>query len=182
MESSRFVFVHQVLRNLILGFLAVGCLIACGCAAQRKSAAAPPDVSSGPELYRRYCAVCHANDGRGNGPPPPGSNFSQSPPDLTTLSRCNAGNFPVAYVMGVLRSGIKLPDHGSPEMPVWGEIFKVGNGLDENQVQRRVENLTNYIQSLQQCKTGEEPGEPRKAVLRECRNFFQRGSADDGDG
>ena len=58
--------------------------------------------------------------------------------------------------------------------------------LDENQVQRRVENLTNYIQSLPtvngSARTGEEPGNRRKAVLRECCDFFQRGSADDRDG
>src|SRR5215469_12938387 len=52
-----------------------------------------------------------------------------------------------------------------------GETFKVGNGLDENQVQRRVENLTNYIQSLQQCKTGEEPGNQGRRFYESAATF-----------
>lgn len=52
--------------------------------------------------------------------------------------------------MRVLRGGIDIPDHGSSEMPVWREVFKVGDALDEKQVTLRIENLTSYIRSLQQ--------------------------------
>jgi cytochrome c len=38
----------------------------------------------GPQLYKRYRAVCHGNDGKGNGPPPSSSQLT-APPDLTTL-------------------------------------------------------------------------------------------------
>jgi mono/diheme cytochrome c family protein len=140
----------QMSRVLAPTFLALAGLITSGCAEHQKSAHIPTDASSGVVLYRRYCAVCHANDGKGNGPPPSTSSFSQSPPDLTTLSRRNGGEFPEDYVLGILQSGIKLPDHGSAEMPVWGEIFKVGNGLDARQVKTEIENLTGYIRSLQQ--------------------------------
>jgi mono/diheme cytochrome c family protein len=108
-----------------------------------------PVPTSGAELYKQNCAVCHGNDGKGNGPPPANSPFKEAPPDLTTLAQRNKGQFPEAYVQDVLRSGVKLPDHGTVEMPVWGTIFKAMTKSDETQVKLRITNLTNYIKSMQ---------------------------------
>jgi mono/diheme cytochrome c family protein len=103
----------------------------------------------GTKLYQRYCAVCHGNDGKGNGPPPSSSHFSAAPPDLTTLSQRHDGKFPDSYVADVLRSGVKLPDHGSSEMPVWGEAFKTTSGSDDAQIRGRMRDITSYIKTLQ---------------------------------
>ena len=122
-----------------------------GHAAQNQQAKKKPTARpmSGAELYKRYCAVCHANDGKGNGPAPASSQFKESPPDLTTLAQRHDGKFPDAYVANVLRSGAKMPDHGSAEMPVWGLAFKADNGSDETQVTMRIANLTAYLKSIQ---------------------------------
>ena len=75
------------------------------CVAQQQSAKKAPIThttpTSGAELYKQYCAVCHGNDLKGNGPAP--SPFKRSPPDLTTLARRHDGKFPYAYVSNVLR-------------------------------------------------------------------------------
>lgn len=120
------------------------------CAAQQK----PPKqektaVTTGARLYKQNCAVCHGNDGKGNGPPPANSTFTEPPPDLTTLAQRHNGEFPDTYVATVLRNGLTLPDHGPAEMPVWGVIFKSGAKSDESQITMRIAGLTSYLKSIQ---------------------------------
>jgi mono/diheme cytochrome c family protein len=105
------------------------------------------NTPSGAQLYKQFCAACHGNDLKGNGPGP--APFKDVPPDLTTLARRHGGNFPDDYVTGVLRNGITIPDHGPPEMPTWDADFKAGYGLNEAQVASRIANLTGYIKSRQ---------------------------------
>jgi mono/diheme cytochrome c family protein len=102
---------------------------------------------SGAELYKQYCAVCHGNDLKGNGPAPPP--FRNQPPDLTTLARRNRGEFPDAYVANVLRNGVRISAHGPAEMPIWGATFKETERLDETQLKSRITGLVNYLKSLQ---------------------------------
>jgi mono/diheme cytochrome c family protein len=106
-------------------------------------------VREGASLYKRECAVCHGNDGTGGGAPPRSSQFTTPAPDLTTLSKRHGGNFPAAYVDEVLRSGVKMADHGPAEMPVWGAIFKATTKSDEAEVNKRIAALTVYLQSRQ---------------------------------
>ena len=80
----------------------------------------PPDapVASGEEMYRTYCAVCHALDGKGGGPATPA--LRDQVPDLTTLSQRHGGKYPARYVESVLRFGMAkgFPAHGNKDMPI----------------------------------------------------------------
>jgi mono/diheme cytochrome c family protein len=105
--------------------------------------------ASGAELYKQNCAVCHGNDAKGGGPPPASLPFTESPPDLTTLARRHGGKFPSAYVTSVLQSGVKMPDHGPSEMPVWGTLFNSMTSSDKAKVAARIEELTDYLKSIQ---------------------------------
>jgi mono/diheme cytochrome c family protein len=102
---------------------------------------------SGVQLFKQYCAACHGNDLKGNGPAP--YPFNDVPPDLTTLARRHAGKFPDAYVSNVLRNGVIMPAHGPAEMPIWGADFRASDRLDDNQIALRIRALSNYIKSLQ---------------------------------
>lgn len=102
---------------------------------------------SGEKLYKQDCAVCHGNDLKGNGPAPPP--FKDVPPDLTKLAKSHGGKFPEKYFEDVLRNGVPIPAHGSPEMPTWGADFRTREHLDSAQVTLRITNLSNYIKSLQ---------------------------------
>lgn len=136
-------------RNVIMSCALLGLAVSL-CAAQQK----PPKKknsapASGAELYKQNCAICHGNDGKGGGAPPASSPFTEPAPDLTTLAQRHDGKFPAAYVADILRSGVKLPDHGPVEMPVWGVIFKATTKADEAQVTQRITHLTNYLKSIQ---------------------------------
>ena len=105
-----------------------------------------PSRSSGAELYKQYCAVCHGDDLKGTGPAPAPY---RAPPDLTTLARRHGGNFPDAYVLNVLRNGVVMPAHGPAQMPVWGTDSRMTDRSDGTQVAARIASLTDYIKSRQ---------------------------------
>lgn len=104
--------------------------------------------ASGAEMYHSYCASCHGADAKGNGPAAVA--LKSAPTDLTLLARKNGGKFPADRFRAVLTGKAAVPAHGSQEMPVWGKIFwKMSEG-HQGEVQQRVFNLSNYVESLQQ--------------------------------
>lgn len=102
--------------------------------------------SSGVEMYRTYCAVCHGIDGKGNGPAAPA--LKQTLPDLTLLSKNNGGTFPAFRVSNVIQGDADIAAHGSKEMPMWGDAFRTIH-RDESLIKLRVHNLTQYLASIQ---------------------------------
>ena len=108
---------------------------------------------SGEHDFNMYCASCHGENGKGNGPK--AFSLTIKPPDLTTLTRRH-GQFPRDRLARMIDGRDPIPGHGEREMPVWGVWFKVesaqelgGAEGDEASVQRRVDNLIGYIESLQ---------------------------------
>lgn len=104
--------------------------------------------SSGKEMFHSYCAVCHGKDAKGDGPA--ASALKVPPPNLTELAKKNGGKFPSAHVASVIRGQADLASHGSKDMPVWGPLFSSISKGHEGQVQQRVANLVDYLESLQQ--------------------------------
>ncbi len=108
----------------------------------------PTYVPSGKSMFNDYCASCHGPDGKGLGPVAP--LFRKPPPDLTVLTRNHGGQFPKERVAHTLQFGPGIPAHGSTDMPVWGPIFRIVENYNEAAVRMRIENLCNFIESLQQ--------------------------------
>jgi mono/diheme cytochrome c family protein len=137
-------------RTLIITVLAL-CLDLSGYAQEKPKIkhASPSDTdpTSGVEMYRTYCAVCHGLDGKGNGPAAPA--LKQQVPDLTPLSRKNGGEFPMFRVSNIIHGDADIPAHGSRDMPMWGDVFR-SLKRDEALVKLRVHNLAQYIESLQE--------------------------------
>lgn len=107
-------------------------------------------ASSGQEMFKEYCAVCHGKEAKGNGPA--ASELKVRPPDLTTLAKRNDGKFPADRVVSILKFGAEAPAHGQADMPIWGPLFKSLQGTasgGDAQVQQRIANLTHYLESLQ---------------------------------
>lgn len=105
-------------------------------------------VPSGKSMFKQYCAACHGADAKGRGPATPTLNMRV--PDLTTLAKRHDGKFPYEYVESVLRFGPGFAAHGSAEMPVWGPIFQYLENYNEAAVRRRIKNLCDYLESIQQ--------------------------------
>ena len=103
--------------------------------------------TSGKEMYKSYCAVCHGLDGKGDGPAAPA--MKTNPSDLTVLAQKGAGKYPAAHVAAVIRGQAITPSHGSHDMPIWGPLFSSIDQGHEAQVQQRVTNLVNYIETVQ---------------------------------
>lgn len=103
---------------------------------------------SGHDMYTSYCAVCHGQDGKGAGPA--ASALKVQPPNLTILSKSNGGKFPSGRVASVLNGTSGLPAHGSKEMPIWGPLLSSVSHGNAGEVQLRMQNLSKYIESLQQ--------------------------------
>jgi len=104
-------------------------------------------ATSGKEMYDSYCASCHGVDGKGDGPAAPA--LKNLPTNLTTLAIHNGGTFPGAHVATEIQGGAMTPAHGNKEMPVWGPVFMTMSGHSAAQVQLRIRNLTNYLESMQ---------------------------------
>jgi len=103
--------------------------------------------NSGKEMFNSYCAVCHGITGKGDGPA--ASAMKTPPTDLTALAQKNGAKYPAAHVAAVIRGQANTPSHGSQDMPVWGPLFSSISQGHEAQVQQRVTNLVQYIDTLQ---------------------------------
>jgi mono/diheme cytochrome c family protein len=103
--------------------------------------------SSGRQMYDAYCASCHGQGGKGNGPAAPA--LKVAPTDLTQLTAKNGGVFPENHVAQVIKGDSMTAAHGSKDMPVWGPLFLNLAQQDPAKEQLRVRNLTKYIGTMQ---------------------------------
>jgi mono/diheme cytochrome c family protein len=106
-----------------------------------------PDSLSGRDTFGQYCAPCHGNAGRGDGPVAPA--LRTRPSDLTMLAVRNGGVFPGSSVASfVTGAGRNIQAHGTTDMPVWGPTFRALDTSDAR-VKVRIENVVEYIASIQ---------------------------------
>jgi len=108
-------------------------------------ATSPSD--SGKAMFNSYCAVCHGTDAKGAGPA--ASAMKTPPNDLTLLAQKNGGKYPAAHVAAVLHGQATTAAHGSEDMPIWGPLFSSISQGREAQVQQRIANIVQYIETLQ---------------------------------
>jgi mono/diheme cytochrome c family protein len=105
---------------------------------------------SGEELFGRFCASCHGEQARGDGPV--ARSLRTAPPDLTTISQRH-GEFPVGLIRDMIDGrGVDVRAHGTREMPVWGYEFWVEEGGDvvaQRAVRDAIAKLVDYLRSVQ---------------------------------
>lgn len=108
--------------------------------------ARPTATLNGVDLFKEYCAVCHGNDAKGDGPA--ADALKKRPADLTQLSRKNGGNFPELHVMNFIKGQDVVAAHGSRDMPIWGSIFSQMSS-NPDLVQVRTYALLKYLEEMQ---------------------------------
>jgi mono/diheme cytochrome c family protein len=108
-------------------------------------------LTKGKQEYQTYCASCHGEGGKGDGPMT--SILTIAPADLTQLRKKNDGEFPFWRVYKVIDGRDMVRGHGARNMPVWGAHFLMEEGgsyLDEDRVIGRILGLVYYLQSIQE--------------------------------
>jgi mono/diheme cytochrome c family protein len=116
------------------------------------------DEDLGKKEFDGHCAVCHGEDGKGNGPF--AEMLKSKLPDLTTLKQRNDGTFPEDRVRQIIDGRTDVAQHGPRDMPVWGreysmsavEYYKDYYGMEDAErfVNSRVTALVGYLESIQQ--------------------------------
>lgn len=144
---SRRIDIRMAKASVLAAVLILLVVTAAGSAGQRVPLVIPS--LAGQDLFTFYCATCHGSDAKGSGPV--ASALKTPPPDLTLLSRRNGGTFPrVRVVQFIAGGGTTLRGaHGSSDMPVWGPIFRALDPSDEKLVLIRIENIVQYLESMQ---------------------------------
>lgn len=122
--------------------------------AQAQSQAPIAKVDLGKREFEAHCASCHGVTGKGNGPLV--QLLRAAPPDLTTFAKANGGVLPMErFYVSIL--GDKVAAHGTRDMPVWGQAYRIAAAnyyVDvpydaDAYVRGRVLSLLEYINRLQ---------------------------------
>ncbi|HUB35068.1 MAG TPA: cytochrome c [Bryobacteraceae bacterium] len=132
-------------------FVLLVSLSAAGMLMAQKIKLVPPARTSGAngkQMFMNYCASCHGEDAKGNGPA--ASALKTAPTDLTLLAAHHNGVFPAEHVSRYISGADVVPAHGTRDMPVWGDVFKtMQSSGDTAMVDIRVNVLTEYLKSVQ---------------------------------
>jgi mono/diheme cytochrome c family protein len=143
-----------MLKNLFIATLAAAIAAGIGYADQSANKKVVIPVSktpadSGRQMFTSYCASCHGEYGKGNGPVAPA--LKRQPTDLSLLSKNHGGKYPAEHVAAVLQFGTGNTAHGTAQMPVWGPVFgKMDtSSTQKDMVELRISNLNRYVESLQ---------------------------------
>jgi mono/diheme cytochrome c family protein len=124
-------------------------LIACGLSttASAQDRPDPGAAAKGKIIYVRYCASCHGTTGQGDGAIAP--DLRVAPTDLTRLAAKAGGRFPLEDVRRSIDGRNTTRGHGSPDMPVWGEVFPRTSGTDSPDTASATFRIAHYLWSIQ---------------------------------
>lgn len=105
--------------------------------------------------FQTYCAACHGVAAKGDGTV---AEFLTIPaPDLTQLTRKNAGIFPRERIAEVIDGRAEVKVHGARDMPVWGDWFDTeaaNEGMTKEEreavVSSRINALLAWLETIQE--------------------------------
>lgn len=116
-------------------------------------------VAAGELSYSVYCASCHGEKGRGDGPVAPF--LRVSPGNLTRLA-VPGEDFPAERVAQAIDGRAEVRGHGPGAMPVWGLSFEQ-RGLDvdrRDQAREQIRDLVLYLESIREPAAGRKGSSP----------------------
>jgi len=140
----------DIQQLLLVSVLSIGVVLG----SNYRSAAEEKDIiDAGKREFQRSCATCHGVDAKGKGPS--AQALTVKPTDLTQLSKQHGGVFLFWRVYEKINGKDEAPIrvHGTREMPIWGERFRIeAYPSDEQQmsVRGRILSLVHYLESIQE--------------------------------
>jgi mono/diheme cytochrome c family protein len=113
----------------------------------------PEVIAAGKREFQRSCAPCHGVDATGDGLS--AAVLNVKPADLTQLSKKHGGVFLFWRVYEEIEGSkeVVIRGHGTREMPIWGERFRLERSASEEHktgVRGRLLSLVYYLQSIQE--------------------------------
>jgi len=138
---------REVRTWVVCGVASAGLLMASAVSAQTVKQGTAPRIQSveGVDSFKAYCAVCHGDRAKGDGPA--ATALKKAPADLTTIAKRN-GKFSAADVENTITGQSVMASHGSRDMPIWGPVFR-SLSSDDAVAKLRVANLVDYIKGIQ---------------------------------
>ena len=116
-------------------------------------------VKAGAKEFQQRCALCHGNNGKGNGPY--AFALVYKPSDLTKLSIENNGQFPFLETYSVIDGREIAKAHGTRLMPIWGDRYteeswsKVSPEHAKTLVRGKIFELLLFLNSIQETSQKE---------------------------
>ena len=108
----------------------------------------PAPSEHGSSIFRTYCASCHGESGRGDGPL--SEALTRRPPDLTGIAARHKEVFPAEKVYRIIDGRGQVGGHGRTDMPVWGDAFlRAGENATRESVEARIRKLVEFLDSIQ---------------------------------
>ena len=105
------------------------------------------DYTSGAYLYKMFCASCHGESGKGDGPV---SDMLRDPPgDLTLITKRAGGVYPRDQVQRAIDGRSLRRGHTADGMRAWADVLRTTEGNDEATIAKRIEALVSHIESIQ---------------------------------
>jgi Cytochrome c len=114
--------------------------------AQTASKPALATVARGKASFHERCAVCHGEQGKGNGPA--AGALTPRPTNLTVLAR-QKGTFPAAHVEASIKGTDPVVAHGIPGMMVWGALLLADANGNQAKADAAIGDLVKYVESIQ---------------------------------
>ncbi|QMU62327.1 MAG: cytochrome c [Gammaproteobacteria bacterium] len=111
-------------------------------------------VNAGAKEFQQRCALCHGDNGKGNGPYAFALVFK--PSDLTTLLADNNGVFPFLETYLIIDGREIVKSHGPRLMPIWGNRYsteswsEVDPEYGDTLVRGRILELILFLFSIQE--------------------------------
>ena len=110
-------------------------------------------IQAGKKEYTRSCALCHGDNGKGDGIY--AAKLLVKPSNLTLLKKVNNGIFPTKEIYKIIEGSNSLKLHGPRAMPVWGDRFDhesvlyVDERFTRTFVRGRIFELLLYLEEIQ---------------------------------
>jgi mono/diheme cytochrome c family protein len=131
---------------------ATAAALAVTCSANAFEAVSLADYS-GEEIFARFCASCHGDMARGDGPV--ARSLGVMVPDLTKIAQ-HYGGFPTNLIRDTIDGrGARIDAHGARTMPVWGYEFWIEEGGDvtaQQEMRKTIAKIVDYLRSIQDDK------------------------------
>ena len=111
------------------------------------------DVYEGHQLFLRYCAACHGEDGTGNGPV--AKTLRDQPANLRLLADKFGMPLPTLALADLIDGRKAVRAHGTHEMPIWGErLYQTHEGNQgERGIGETIRKIVAYLETIQDHRT-----------------------------